>query len=143
MYLYHIILLNKNHTPNIPAEWGRRGCQDTMDRVLRPERLDTDPSSPTATLEWKYWFQTFENFIRVLPQDNLNKLSVLTNHVCTRIYQTISDCDSYADAIEVLKSQNVKPPNQVFARHHLATRRQQSGETERVFLGAENTEQRL
>ena len=100
-----------------------------MERILRTERLDTDPSAPTAALEWTHWCQTFENFLVVLPQDNLNKLTVLTNHVSPRIYETISDCVTYADAISVLKSQYVKPTNEVFARHRLATRRQQSGET--------------
>ena len=36
-----------------------------MDKVLRPERLDTDPNSGTAAKEWLHWRRTFENFMAV------------------------------------------------------------------------------
>ena len=31
--------------------------------LLKPERLDLDPNSPTAAKELKYWLRTFNNFI--------------------------------------------------------------------------------
>ncbi|XP_048578304.1 uncharacterized protein LOC5512433 isoform X2 [Nematostella vectensis] len=35
-----------------------------MDKVLRPERLETDPNSSTAQKEWLHWKRTFENCFR-------------------------------------------------------------------------------
>ena len=52
-----------------------------MDNILRPERLETDPNSGEASKEWIHWKRTFDNFLAVLPQTGLNKLSVLANFV--------------------------------------------------------------
>ncbi|XP_045130528.1 uncharacterized protein LOC123515737 [Portunus trituberculatus] len=100
-----------------------------MDRLLRPERLDADPSSPTAAQEWKHWIQTFKNFVAAISQDEVDKLGLLTNFVSPRVYETISECDSYDDALSTLQALYVKPANEVFARHSLATHRQQPEET--------------
>lgn len=105
-----------------------------MERLLRPERLDCDPSSPTAAQEWKHWLKTFDNFLRALPQEDLDRLSLLTNFISPRIYETISECNTYNDAISTLRAQYVKPTNEVFARHRLATRRQQVGESLDEYL---------
>ncbi len=70
-----------------------------MDKLLRPGRLDADPSSSTAEKDWLHWNRTFENFISVLPAEGLNKLQVLTNYVSPRIFEYIEHCDSYANAI--------------------------------------------
>ena len=48
--------------------------------------------------------------------------------------RNIEHCLMYDKAIGVLKPQYVKPTNEVFARHQLATRRQKSGETLDKFL---------
>ena len=63
-----------------------------MERLLKPERLDTDPSSSATAQEFKHWLRTFENFLDALPQENPNKLSLLTNFVSPKIFQTISEC---------------------------------------------------
>ena len=52
-----------------------------MDRLLRPERLDTDPNAVSAAQEWTHWSKTFQNFLAVLPAEGLSKLGVLTNFV--------------------------------------------------------------
>jgi len=44
-----------------------------MDRFLRPERLDTDPSCSTAAQEWTHWLKSFENFLTVLPTEGLEQ----------------------------------------------------------------------
>ena len=107
-----------------------------MDRVLKPERFDSDPGTTSATLEWKHWFRTLENFLAALPEEGLDKLGILINYVSPRVYETISECTTYEDAVAVLKNQYVKPLSEVFARHRLATRRQQEGETLDDFLRA-------
>ena len=60
-----------------------------MERYLRPEKLDTDPSSSTASKEWQHWFRTFENFVAALPGEGLDKLKVLTNYVSPRIWNNV------------------------------------------------------
>ena len=93
-----------------------------MDKFLRPGKLDADPSSRTAE-DWLHWIRTFENFVSILPTEGLNKLQVLTNHVSPRIFEYIEHCESYDDALATLKALYIKPTNEVFARHLLATRR--------------------
>ena len=107
-----------------------------MDKVLRPEQLETDPNSNTASKEWLHWRRTFENFLSVLPQENLDKLSILTSYVSPTIFQYIETSAEYAEAIEVLKGLFVKPTNEIYTRHMLATRCQQSNETLDEYLQA-------
>ena len=110
-----------------------------MDRLLRSEKLATDPSSSTAGKDWLHWIRTFENFVSVLPTDGLNKLQVLTNYVSPRIFEYIEHCEGYDNAIATLKALYIKPTNEVFAQHLQATRPQESGETIDEFLQALKT----
>lgn len=107
-----------------------------MDRLLRPERLDTDPNSSSAAQEWTHWLKTFQNFLAVLPTEGLDRLSVLTNFISPKIYGNIADCVTFEDAIQTLQALYVKPSNEIFARHLLATRRQKEGESLDEFLQA-------
>ena len=93
-----------------------------MDKVLRPERLETDPNSGEASKEWLHSKRTFDNFLAVLPQDDLDKLSVLANFVSPSIFQHIEECTEYEAAVGILQALFVKPRNEIFARHLLATR---------------------
>ncbi|KRX70264.1 hypothetical protein T06_14261 [Trichinella sp. T6] len=110
----------------------------SMDRFLKPERLDVDPSSPTSSEQWKHWLATFENFLAALPQENLDKKSLLVNFVSPRIYSSIAASRTYEDAIQSLKSIFEKPVNEIYARHLLATRKQLQGESLDEFLRALN-----
>ena len=47
----------------------------------------------------------------------------------SNVYEYIEDCKDYESAVRVLEQLFVKTPNEIFARHLLATRRQKSGET--------------
>ncbi|CAB4059707.1 unnamed protein product [Lepeophtheirus salmonis] len=84
-----------------------------MDKVLRLERLDADPSQNNSP---KLWFSTFENFLINLSIDvsNLNsvKLNVLINYISPTLFAYI--CEK---------------KNEIFARHLFANRRQEVGET--------------
>ena len=91
-----------------------------MDKVLRPERLDSDPSSAQATQEWSHWKATFSNFLNSLPQEGLNKRSVLINFVSPQIFSLIAETDNYERAMETLQNQFIKPKNEIYARHKLA-----------------------
>ncbi len=100
-----------------------------MDRALRPNRFDNNPNDSNAAKEFQHWIKTFEHYAEALPQDGLDKYKVLANFVSPQVYDYISDQTTYASAVEVLKALYVKPTNEIFARHILATRRQQSGES--------------
>ncbi len=63
-----------------------------MKRFLCGERIDIDTNSVFASKEWTHWFQAFQNFLAVLPANNLNKLTVLTNLFTPKKYDCLADC---------------------------------------------------
>ena len=105
-----------------------------MDALLKPSCLDFDPNSPTAAKQWKHWHRTFTNFIEECGERTPNKFRTLINYVSHNIFEYVEDCPDYDVAIETLTRLYVKTPNVIFARHLLASRRQQSGETLSEFL---------
>ena len=105
-----------------------------MNKALRPDRFNENPSTATAAKEFKHWIQTFEYYIEVLPQEGLDKLKILTNFVSPTVYDFISNCTTYESVKETLEKYYVKPANEIFARHLLATRKQQPNETLDEFL---------
>ena len=107
-----------------------------MDKVLRPERFCTDPSSVGASKSWIHWRRTFENFLAVLAQEGLDKFGVLTNFISPTVFEYVEECADYESAIATLHNIYVKPTNEIYARHQLATRRQQAGESLYEYLQA-------
>lgn len=107
-----------------------------MDKFLRPEKLDADPNSNAAAREWQHWFKTFQNFITSLNDNTIDKLNLLVNFVSPTVYEYISECDTYVKAIDALQNLYVRPKNEVYARHLLSSRRQQTGESLDEFLQA-------
>ena len=107
-----------------------------MDRALRPSRLEVSASSPTAEKEFKHWFATFKHYLSALPQDGLDKLVVLINFVSPDVFEYISDCESFEDASKKLSEVYVKPKNEIYARHVLATRHQKADESLDEYLQA-------
>ena len=105
-----------------------------MEKLLRPSRLDIDPNSPMASKEWRHWYRTFTNFILECGENAPDKLRTLVNYVSHSVFEYIEDCTTYESAIAILQHLYVKTPNEIFARHLLSTRRQQSGETLDEFL---------
>ena len=108
-----------------------------MDKVLRPERFDVIPSAEDAAKRWLHWLMTFENFmaaIRSAPDEEVNKLHVLINYVTSDVYQLFCEAETYDEAITLLKTLYIKTPNEIFARHKLATRKQQISETLDQYL---------
>ncbi len=108
-----------------------------MDKVLRPERFDVIPSAQNAAKRWLHWLMTFENFVAAIPSSpdtQVNKLHVLVNYVTSDVYQLFCEAETYEEAITLPKTLYVKTPNEIFARHKLATRKQQAGETLDEYL---------
>ena len=106
---------------------------------MRPQRLSLDPNSPSAGKEWKHWIRTFENYLASFPEraeDEIpvNKLHLLINSVAYDVYDFIEECVTYESAIRVLENLYVKTPNEIFARHLLATARQAPGQSLNDFV---------
>jgi hypothetical protein len=110
-----------------------------MEKYLRPERFDVNPNSSTANKEWIHWLKTLENFYLSSVSTSDEKLRLLINFISPTVYEYISDSPTYDNAIEVLTSLYVKPKNEIFTRHQLATRKQQPGETLDEFAQALRT----
>ncbi|XP_047510256.1 uncharacterized protein LOC125053090 [Pieris napi] len=122
-----------------------------MDKYLRPERFDIDPSNSSGTKAWIHWHKTFENFIFVqkptAPETDAQsvpppekwdsiKFQLLINHISPNIYTYISEATNYEEAITILQKLYVKPKNLIFARHMLATRKQRPEESIDIYLQA-------
>ena len=110
-----------------------------MDKYLRPDRFNADPSATNASEDWSHWKTTFNNFIAGnpdFPNTDAAKLQLLINHISPAIFTMIRDCDTFALAMDTLESVFVKPKNEIYARHCLATRRQAPGETVHQYLQA-------
>lgn len=107
-----------------------------MDCVLRPTRFEG--SQETTVDEWNHWYRTLLNCIESLaaahPDNPPNKLSILINYISPKVYSLISNCTTFEASIQILESTYIKPINTVFARHVLATRKQQTGESIDQFL---------
>ena len=93
---------------------------------MQPFRLDLDANSSSASKEWCHWFVTYENYVEVLDasltgERRKNKLKALVNCISHRVFEYITDCDSYDEAITVLRNLYKKAPNEVSTRHRLAT----------------------
>ena len=105
-----------------------------MNNLLKPERLTVDPNSPTAAKEWRFWHQTFKNFLTLCGNDAPDKYLTIINLMSHSVYDYVEDCTDYNSVVAILEKLYVKTPNEIFARHLLATRRQQSGESLDEFL---------
>ena len=99
-----------------------------MERLLKPRVFETDHNAPDAAKQWKYFQKTFSNFLTEVGE-NANKLQLLVNHISPDVYLLIEECLTYEQAITTLRKLYLKPPNEVYARHLLATRVQQESES--------------
>ena len=122
-----------------------------MDRLLRPKVLEIDTTTPNAEKLYNHWKVTFENFLEnsvtpVTPgtpgdDDSMTvavnatavaerkKRHALINNVSAEIYELISDCPTYTDAITTLDAAYIRPTNVVYSRHQLITTQQDAGQT--------------
>ena len=105
-----------------------------MDKHLRPSRFSSEPNTALVEREWKRWYCTFSNFLLTIADQNPNKLNTLINYVSPTVYEHIADTAHYDTAIDILKSLYIKPRNEVFNRHVLASRRQSESETLEQYI---------
>ena len=78
--------------------------------------------------------KTFTNFLTSIAEHEPNSLNVLINCLSPEDFEYIADCTDDDSAVETLESLYIIPKNEIFARHLLATRRQQAGESLEEFL---------
>jgi hypothetical protein len=105
-----------------------------MEQLLRPERFEIEPSSPHADAKWVHFKKTLSNFLEVVKStETTSKLPLLFNYVSSNVYQYISECATYDDAISTLDNLYQKKRSEIYARHCLASRSQQHGENINEF----------
>lgn len=112
-----------------------------MEKYLKPERLDVNPSKLDAADTWRHWKKSFHIFLGAVcgthqptPVMDEHKLSLLINLVSPAIYKYISDISDYESAMNVLEEVFVQPKNIIFCRHLLATRKQRADENVDEYL---------
>ena len=105
-----------------------------MDKFLKPEKFSTDRSATDASKQWRYWHRTFKNFLHSIDSLNPNKLDTLINYLDPTVYEYVSECSTYEAAIKILENLYDKAKNEVYARHVLASRKQNPGESLDTFF---------
>ena len=111
-----------------------------MAKPKEPKCLDLDASAPEADKIWKHWRKKFDNYIEECTEATSdsgrqpNKLRSLTNCVSHSVYEHIDELRTYEECIAKLEALYCKAPNELFARHLLATRQQEPGESIDEFL---------
>ena len=93
-----------------------------------------DANATGADKQWSRWYKTFSNFLDAIAEHEPDKLVTLTNYVAPNVYEYIAECTTYETAIETLEALYLKPTNEIYARHVLATRRQETGESLDQYL---------
>ena len=66
-----------------------------MDRLLRPDKLETLPEDPDAAKVFEYWFKIFKSFLSAIASvtDNegaVNRLALRTNYLSPQTYSNIA-----------------------------------------------------
>ena len=115
-----------------------------MDKVLRPSRLDTDPSSQDTSSDWLHRKKkkNFWELCSYLAKWRTRKNVVLTNFVTSKIYQYIEDITEYDLAIEVLEKLLLNLRTKSMLPIHLRPESTPVGAYQGVNASSQNLEQR-
>ena len=75
---------------------------------MQPSKLDLDPSSTSASKEWKHWFKTFNNYLDVIAQTlpagrEVDKLKALINCVSCNVFEFIETAKLTKRLLQSLK----------------------------------------
>ena len=102
-------------------------------KFIKPSVFDADPNSKQARKKWRHWYRTFSNFLDSLSAEpatsSEDKLKFLIAHISEDVYDYVSECHTYQEAIQTLERLYVKPYNIISARHLLMTCKQQPGQS--------------
>ena len=100
----------------------------SLETMRKPKFLDIEPSSPTAAKDYCHWWAILLNYIDF--HDKIpNKYQALLSCIGSRVFEYIKGYTDFEVAIEKLDALFIKTPNEVFARHLLAMRRQKPGKS--------------
>ena len=105
-----------------------------MEKLLCPDKLVCDPQSANSEKEYKHWRRTFNNFVEECGGDAPDKFKLLTKYVSANVFDYIAEEEDFGTTMSVLDRLYIKKQNTIFARHQLATRRQQSSESLDEYL---------
>ena len=92
-----------------------------MDKALRPDQFDCLPNTPVSTKEFSHCFKLFQDFLNVLPQQNLDKLTKLTYFLNQTVYVLMFNVTQHCFCAKIsmyqkhqqgLFSASIEPPNQ-------------------------------
>ena len=109
----------------------------SLARYLRPEKFDVDPALTNADQRWAHWKYTFTNFLSEESSAEISdsfKLKILVNHLSSTVYTYIRECNSFESVLQTLDDIYIKPKSEVYARHVLASRKQQHDESIDDFI---------
>ena len=117
-----------------------------MDKLLRPERLETEPTTPNSEKLYRHWKMTFQNYLEsyepALPTPaayanpeeaaaatqvatnnrDQKRRAALFNNVSPTIFDMISECATYDAAFTVLDAASIRPVSVLYNRHKLSKR---------------------
>ena len=68
------------------------------------------------------------------PPTDANKRHLLNNYISPEVFDIISDCANYTEALALLQATYVKQKNEIFARHKLRTCKQEPGQNIDQFM---------
>ncbi|VDP93510.1 unnamed protein product [Echinostoma caproni] len=105
-----------------------------MNRHLRPEKFDTDLNAPDDSKQWTYWIRTFNALLKRVQAEDSDKLEILIKFLSLTVYEHVSDCNTFDDAISTLQSLYVRHRYLIFVRHLLATCKQECGQKVNQFV---------
>ena len=111
-------------------------------KYLRVPVLEVLPSSQDSQKIFNHWEKMLNNFFTAAGASStetstssstassttLNKLAILTGYISPDVYALIEQHETYAGAIDALRKLYKKKKNVVYARHLLATAKQDAGE---------------
>lgn len=101
-----------------------------MERGLRPDKLDVLPSAPEASRVFKHWLFIFSRYRASFSEASDDQLlGLLANALSAENFELISQETKFSDAMRILEENFIQPPNEVVARHTLATRTQNAAES--------------
>ena len=112
--------------------------KEIIDKLLKPNNLDISPNDSEAPATFKYWLATFEKFLEEVEKkvEEVDKQALLINFLPPTVYPYVENHNIFDSALGALKAAYIKRKNDIFARHILATRKQQNGENLEQFLQA-------
>ena len=78
-------------------------------KFIKPRIFNADPNSKQESKEWRHWYctRTFSNFVDSFPAEpaisDEDKLKCLIAHISKGVYDYVSECCTYQEAIQTLE----------------------------------------